>query len=99
VRKDWDFLSVSYERGTYSKELRSVTSELEISVDSWTLTIQGPQAKSSPIMSVRHRDRSRSSSPGRLPKGVKEITERDFFLKHDAFNLWLREEKDKVLLQ
>ncbi|PVF93807.1 hypothetical protein CPB86DRAFT_766937 [Serendipita vermifera] len=50
-------------------------------------------------MSSRHRDRSRSSSSGRLPRGVKELTERDFFLKHDAFSLWLREEKDKYFTE
>ncbi|KAG8763305.1 hypothetical protein FRC15_008050 [Serendipita sp. 397] len=47
-------------------------------------------------MSSRRRDESRSRSPERLPKGVQEITEKDFFLKNDEFRLWLKEEKDKA---
>jgi hypothetical protein len=48
-------------------------------------------------MPSNHRDRSSSSSSDRLPKGVQEITENDFFLKNDEFRLWLKEEKNKVL--
>lgn len=47
-------------------------------------------------MPSSRRGRSRSSSPDGLPKGIKEITEKDFFLKNDEFRLWLKEEKDKV---
>jgi hypothetical protein len=43
-----------------------------------------------------HRERSRSSSPEGPPRGVQEITEKDFFLKNDEFRLWLKDEKDKV---
>ncbi|CAG7853908.1 SubName: Full=Uncharacterized protein {ECO:0000313/EMBL:CCA67915.1} [Serendipita indica DSM 11827] len=50
-------------------------------------------------MSTRRRDRSRSISLERPPRGVSEITEKDFFLKHDAFQLWLREEKDKYFTE
>lgn len=49
-------------------------------------------------MTSGHRDRSRSSSSERLPGGVQEISEKDFFLKNDEFRLWLKEEKDKVPL-
>ncbi|OSD00918.1 hypothetical protein PYCCODRAFT_1478921 [Trametes coccinea BRFM310] len=44
------------------------------------------------------RGRSRSRSPDRrvsLPQGVSEISESDYFLKNDEFQLWLREEKGK----
>ncbi|KAG8823040.1 hypothetical protein FRC18_010835 [Serendipita sp. 400] len=52
-----------------------------------------------PRMSSRRRDESRSRSPERLPKGVQEITEKDFFLKNDEFRLWLKEEKDKYFTE
>ncbi len=45
------------------------------------------------------RDRSRSRSPERkapLPDGVSEISEVDYFLKNDEFQVWLKEEKGKV---
>lgn len=48
-------------------------------------------------MQSSHRERSRSSSSERLPRGVEEITEKDFFLKNDEFRLWLKDEKDKVV--
>ncbi|KAI0778914.1 hypothetical protein BD413DRAFT_632463 [Trametes elegans] len=44
------------------------------------------------------RDRSRSRSPERrvpLPLGVSEISESDYFLKNDEFQVWLKEEKGK----
>ncbi|KAI0370006.1 hypothetical protein BV20DRAFT_995594 [Pilatotrama ljubarskyi] len=43
------------------------------------------------------RDRSRSRSPERtpLPGGVSEISESDYFLKNDEFQVWLKEEKGK----
>ncbi|EIW63866.1 uncharacterized protein TRAVEDRAFT_138168 [Trametes versicolor FP-101664 SS1] len=44
------------------------------------------------------RDRSRSRSPERkaaLPDGVSEISEVDYFLKNDEFQVWLKEEKGK----
>lgn len=43
-----------------------------------------------------HRERSRSSSSEGPPRGVQEITEKDYFLKNDEFRLWLKDEKDKV---
>ncbi|CDO74411.1 hypothetical protein BN946_scf184867.g9 [Trametes cinnabarina] len=44
------------------------------------------------------RGRSRSHSPERgvsLPQGVSEISESDYFLKNEEFQLWLKEEKGK----
>ncbi|KAI8981334.1 hypothetical protein BD414DRAFT_443644 [Trametes punicea] len=46
----------------------------------------------------RSRDQSRSRSPDRrtsLPEDVSEISESDYFLKNDEFQLWLKEEKGK----
>ena len=33
-----------------------------------------------------------------LPDGVSEISESDYFLKNDEFQVWLKEEKGKVCL-
>ncbi|KAI0652621.1 hypothetical protein C8Q79DRAFT_938625 [Trametes meyenii] len=46
----------------------------------------------------RSQSRDRSRSPERsvpLPNGVSEISESDYFLKNDEFQLWLKEEKGK----
>ncbi|KIM31699.1 hypothetical protein M408DRAFT_317970 [Serendipita vermifera MAFF 305830] len=45
------------------------------------------------------RGRSRSNSSERLPRGVEEISEKDFFLKNDEFQRWLKEEKDKYFTE
>ena len=47
----------------------------------------------------RRRSRSRSRSRERsykLPEGVSEISESDYFLKSDEFRIWLKEEKDRA---
>ncbi|KAF9651925.1 hypothetical protein BDM02DRAFT_3138313 [Thelephora ganbajun] len=48
----------------------------------------------------RH-SRSRSRSPRersyRLPEGVTEISESDYFLKSDEFRIWLKDEKDRYM--
>jgi len=49
----------------------------------------------------RRHSRSRSRSRERsykLPEGVSEISESDYFLKSDEFRIWLKEEKDRVSL-
>ena len=43
----------------------------------------------------RSRSRSRERS-NKLPEGVSEISESDYFLKSDEFRIWLKEEKDRV---
>ncbi|KAF9787121.1 hypothetical protein BJ322DRAFT_1053661 [Thelephora terrestris] len=48
----------------------------------------------------RSRSRSRSYSRERsykIPEGVSEISESDYFLKSDEFRVWLKEEKDRYM--
>ena len=48
---------------------------------------------------ARSRSRSRSRSRERsykLPEGVSEISESDYFLKSDEFRIWLKDEKDRA---
>jgi len=64
---------------------------------------QMPRRSRSATPSERERRRSRSRSRSRsrersykLPEGVSEISESDYFLKSDEFRIWLKEEKDRA---